>query len=276
MDIKKIKEGQGIVYDAGRGCGDVFAVVLSVGAECISVASVRVIELGDKCYNDVGAIKELHKDNVRLKDCPPPFSHLYKYAKDGLYCHADMDNLIHIKESEFESINLGIVDDGAVITEHMMEEIKNHPWQDQLQKQKVMSVKQSTNLLHVDNSMIKRTKQDGLKAVTIGLRDASGKEKIGTIFVGEKQVNADKNTAHLAKPKQKSYVLLDRSRDYTFSMRGKNGADGKSTYVNEKISGVTIIAQNKAYNRNKMEQRAKSLDQSVKMNEVEGQTQMGG
>lgn len=153
MDIKEIKEGQGIVYDAGCGCGDVFAVVLSVGAKCISVVPVQVIELGDKCYDDEGAIKEKHKDNVRLKDCPPPFSQLYEQASNGVYCHADMDNLIHIKESEFESINLEIVDDGAVITEHMMEEIKNHPWQEQLQKQKVMS---NRRLPYIDYSGYQR------------------------------------------------------------------------------------------------------------------------
>lgn len=275
MDTLKIKEGQGVFY---KGCRNAIrnGIVINVSENSIDVALVHPIKLRDKCYDDEGAIKEKHKDNVRLKDCPPPFSVAYQRSENGLYCYADMDNLIHIKESEFESINLGIVDDGAVITEHMMEEIKNHPWQDQLQKQKVMSVKQSTNLLHVDNSMIKRTTHEGLKAVTIGLLDENGREKVGTIFVGDGQVNTDKNTAHLAKPKQKSYVLLDRSRDYTFSMRGKNDADGKPTYMNEKIPAATIIAQNKAYNRNKMEQRAKSLDQSVKMNEAEGQTQMGG
>lgn len=274
MNTLRFEEGRGVFY---KGCRDAakIGVVINVFEHGIDIAPVATIEADTKCYNDVGAIKELHKDNVRLKDCPPPFSHLYKYAKDGLYCHADMDNLIHIKESEFESINLGIFDDGAVITEHMMEEIKNHQWQDQLQKQKVMSIKQSTNLLHVDNSMIKRTTQEGLKAVTIGLRDLDGNQKIGTIFVGEKQVNADKNTVHLAKSQQKSYVALDLNRDYTFSMRGKKDADGKPTYVNEKISGATIVEQNKAYNRNKTEQRAKNLDQSVKNREAEGQMQMG-
>ena len=88
-------------------------------------------------------------------------------------------------------------------------------------------------------------------------------------------MNADKNTVHLAKSQQKSYVALDLNRDYTFSMRGKKDADGKPTYVNEKISGATIVEQNKAYNRNKTEQRAKNLDQSVKNREAEGQMQMG-
>lgn len=135
--------------------------------------------------------------------------------------------------------------------------------------------KQPTNLLRVNDSMIKRTKQEGLKAVTIGIRDARGQEKVGTIFVGEKQVNADKNTAHLAKPQQKSYVALDRNREYTFSMKGPKDEAGKQTYVNEKISGADIIEQNKIYMRHKMEQRAQTLDQSVKTNEAQEQAQAG-
>ncbi len=67
--------------------------------------------------------------------------------------------------------------------------------------------KKPTNLLRVNDSMIKNTKRDGLKAVTIGLRDADGKEKLGTIFVGNKQVNADKNTTELPKSQQKGALF---------------------------------------------------------------------
>lgn len=134
---------------------------------------------------------------------------------------------------------------------------------------------QFTNLLCVNNSMIKDTKQDGLKAVTIGLRDADGKEKVGTIFVGEKRVNADENTTELPKSKQKSYVVLDYNKDYTFSVREPNSEDGKPVYTDEKISGATIIGQNKAYMRNKTEQRARNLADSVKSPETEAQMQAG-
>ena len=124
--------------------------------------------------------------------------------------------------------------------------------------------------------MIKNTKQDGLKAVTIGLRDADGKEKLGTIFVGVKQVNADKNTTELPKSQQKSYVALDRNKDYTFSVRGPKGEDGKPVYTHEKISGADIIEQNQAYMKNKMAQRTKNLEESVeKAPEAEAQAQAG-
>lgn len=75
------------------------------------------------------------------------------------------------------------------------------------EKQSQAGQKKPTNLLRVNDSMIKNTKQDGLKAVTIGLRDADGKEKLGTIFVGNKQVNADKNTTELPKSQQKGALF---------------------------------------------------------------------
>ena len=49
-----------------------------------------------------------------------------------------------------------------------------------------------TNLVRVNDSMIHDTKQPGLKAVTLGLRDNEGNQKVGTIFVSEKQINADR------------------------------------------------------------------------------------
>ena len=45
-----------------------------------------------------------------------------------------------------------------------------------------------TNLVRVNDSMIHDTKQQGLKAVTLGLRDNEGNQKVGTIFVSEKQI----------------------------------------------------------------------------------------
>lgn len=136
--------------------------------------------------------------------------------------------------------------------------------------------KKPTNLLRVNDSMIKDTKQDGLKAVTIGLLDADGNKKVGTIFVGAKQVNADKKTTELPKKQQKSYVALDRNKDYTFSVRGPKGEDGKPVYENFKVSGADIIEQNKAYMKDKAAQRTKSLEESVeKAPEAQAEAQAG-
>ena len=120
-----------------------------------------------------------------------------------------------------------------------------------------------TNLIRVNDSMIHNTKQDGLKAVTVGLLDADGNKKVGTIFVSDKQVNADKNTTELPKSQQKSYVALSRDKEYTFSVKGPKDAEGKPTYENTKISGADIIAQNKAYMKDKQAQSANQLAESV-------------
>lgn len=144
------------------------------------------------------------------------------------------------------------------------------------EKQSQAVQKKPTNLLRVNDSMIKNTKQNGLKAVTVGLRDADGKEKLGTIFVGDKQVNSDKNTTELPKAQQKSYVALDRNKDYTFSVRGPKGEDGKPVYEHSQISGADIIEQNQAYMKNKMAQRTKNLEESVeKAPEAEAEAQAG-
>ena len=90
--------------------------------------------------SDEGAVKELHKDNVRLRDCPPPFSVAYQSSENGLYCHADMNNIKYIKESEFASKDLKVIDNGAVITDSTMNEILNHPWQEQPEKEKTRRV----------------------------------------------------------------------------------------------------------------------------------------
>lgn len=136
--------------------------------------------------------------------------------------------------------------------------------------------KKPTNLLRVNDSMIKDTRQDGLKAVTIGLMDADGNKKVGTIFVGAKQVNADKKTTELPKKQQKSYVALDRNKDYTFSVRGPKGEDGKPVYENFKVSGADIIEQNKAYMKDKAAQRTKSLEESVeKAPEAQAEAEAG-
>lgn len=139
-----------------------------------------------------------------------------------------------------------------------------------------MAEKKPTNLLRVNDSMIHPTKQENLKAVTIGLRDPEGNQKVGTIFVSDKQVNPDKNTAELSKSQQKSYVALDRDKDYTFSVKGPKDSEGKPTYENTKISGADIIDQNKAYMKEKQAQRVNQLAESVdKTQEAEAQQEAG-
>ncbi len=131
LDVNNIKIhiGQGIRYDSTRtGCE--YGIVIEVGNSCISIAPVYSIESDTKCYNDADAVKEKHQHNVRLKDCPPPFSALLRCSEYGVYCYANINELQHFNQNDCINRNVTVIDNGACITKEMMEEILNHPWQD--------------------------------------------------------------------------------------------------------------------------------------------------
>ena len=157
-----------------------------------------------------------------------------------------------------------------------MAEMSKKPVENQTENVgKSANEKKPTNLIRVNDSMIADTKQANLKSVTLGIRDPEGNEKVGKIFVSDKQVNPDKKTADLSKSQQKSYVALDRNKDYTFSVKGPKGADGKPTYDNIQMSGAAIIDQNKAYMKEKQAQRANQLADGVSKQANEVQREAG-
>lgn len=157
-----------------------------------------------------------------------------------------------------------------------MAEMSKKPAENQTENVgKSANEKKPTNLIRVNDSMIADTKQANLKSVTLGIRDPEGNEKVGKIFVSDKQVNPDKKTADLSKSQQKSYVALDRNKDYTFSVKGPKGADGKPTYDNIQMSGAAIIDQNKAYMKEKQAQRANQLADGVSKQANEVQREAG-
>ena len=90
LDVNNIEIhiGQGIRYNSTRTDCE-YGIVIDVDNGCISIAPVYSIELDTKCYNDAGAAKEKHEHNVRLKDCPPPFSALCRCSEYGIYCYAN-------------------------------------------------------------------------------------------------------------------------------------------------------------------------------------------
>lgn len=132
----EIHIGQGIKYDSRRtGCE--YGIVIDVGNSCINIAPVYSIESDTKCYNDAGAVKEKHEHNVRLKDCPPPFSALCRRSERGVYCYANMKETQHFNQNDCINRNVTVIDNGACITKGMMEEILKHPWQNHPEKEKI-------------------------------------------------------------------------------------------------------------------------------------------
>ncbi len=84
------------------------------------------------CYDDVDAVYEKHKDNVRLRKCPPPFVELSDGIKENVYVNADFNDVSRFTVdnlTEYDIVILGKVDDDVI------DEIKNHPFSTQSQKE---------------------------------------------------------------------------------------------------------------------------------------------
>lgn len=136
MDLTKcFCEGQGVQFLSGNGKGHSYGVIIQVNENCVDFALVNRIRLNTKCYDEEGAIRDLHQHNVRLRDCPPPFTTLYKYCDNGAYVFADMNNLQRFTEKDCLDSKLCVVDKGKKVSYFMMEEIRHHPWPTQAQKE---------------------------------------------------------------------------------------------------------------------------------------------
>ena len=80
----------------------------------------------------------------------------------------------------------------------------------------------------------------------------------------------------MSKSQQKSYVALNRDKDYTFSVKTGKDADGKPVFENSKISGADIIDQNKAYLKERTAQRERNIEASVQEPSQQAETEAEG
>lgn len=131
-----MKEGQVIRYCNFREQYDGYGVIIRVNPDSIDYVEAYAVDKFTKCYDDAGAIKEKHKDNVRIKHCPPPFKELSQGVSGGVYVVADMDNLLTFTRTDIEINHVRVIDDGIQIDDADMHEIVNHPWSRQLEKEK--------------------------------------------------------------------------------------------------------------------------------------------
>lgn len=110
----------------------------------------------------------------------------------------------------------------------------------------------SSHLLRINTSMIHDMKGcDTRKAVTVGLQDPEGTKRVGTIYVGTSSIHKDRCTEHLPDRQKKSYVAISPTKTYDFVTSVKN-PEGKFDRNVTKISGQTILDQNKAYMKERM------------------------
>lgn len=138
-----IEVGQAIQYDKIRGSEVGYGVVINVSDSCIEFVEVNSINKFVKCYDDVGAVYPDDKDNVRLKDCPPPFSKLSRGREGAVYAVADIDHPIIFTKEQCQQYHVSVLNNGKQISKEDMEQIFNHPWMDQMQKEKLRNRRNS-------------------------------------------------------------------------------------------------------------------------------------
>lgn len=117
--------------------------ITAVPVKCISLWNGHDYQKASVCYDELDAEYPRDKDNVRLRDCPPPFSDV-THLSGNLFAYAaldDMKKLLIFDEERCKKYHVEVVDDGKKISERDMQKVLNHPWTDQLQKEKVSDVR---------------------------------------------------------------------------------------------------------------------------------------
>lgn len=135
--MQNFRKGQAIKYDVNdiyEAYG--YGVVISIVEDIVYYVDVNPITEITKCYDDIGAEYDKHKDNVRLKHCPPPFSEMLRGCTRGIYAVADVKHPKKFTEEQCREFHVTVIDDGVTISDEDMQEILNHPWPHQLEKEK--------------------------------------------------------------------------------------------------------------------------------------------
>ena len=126
----KFETGTGVMWRSSRDV--VYGVVMAQTDGVLDVVPVHGLSSDMKCYDEGGAVKARHRDNVRLRDCPPPFTLLCAFAeRSGCYAHADPAAAIRFSPDDVMARGLVVVDGGAKVSERDMAEIRDHPWRDE-------------------------------------------------------------------------------------------------------------------------------------------------
>lgn len=138
----KLEVGQGVSWMSREDGMRIFGLVLSVDDSSACMVEVRPFESTTKCFNDSGAVKERDQHNVRLVDCPPPFSRVCAltelFGREGEkgYVVADVGRPLEVMKKDFEKLGLHVVDGGKKVSERMMDRVYHHSWEEQHELEK--------------------------------------------------------------------------------------------------------------------------------------------
>lgn len=152
--------GQAISYKYGSPSYRQQGVIIGVDDNTIDVVSVNRKNGIIKCYDEPGADYYRDRNHVRLRNCPPPFSSLTSNRPGMAYANADIENPVVLCKDNLAEYQVQILENGRKVPKADMDKIFDHPWEDQLQKQKIMRRRSGIDISSIiDNEQ----KEDGIE-----------------------------------------------------------------------------------------------------------------
>ena len=152
--------GQAISYKYGSPSYRQQGVIIGVDDNTIDIVSVNRKNGIIKCYDEPGADYYRDRNHVRLRNCPPPFSSLTSNRPGMAYANADIENPVMLRKDNLAEYQVQILERGTKVPNADMKKIFDHPWEDQLQKQKTMRRRSGIDISSIiDNEQ----KEDGME-----------------------------------------------------------------------------------------------------------------
>lgn len=156
----ELQVGQAVRYDSGNPRYMHYGVIVDVDEKSVGIVDVDYKDDWVRCYDEVGANYEWDRNNVQLKHCPPPFTKVSRGVPGKVYARADMENPVILQKSHLPAYSLQILERGTKVPNADMKKIFDHPWEDQLQKQKTMRRRSGIDISSIiDNEQ----KEDGME-----------------------------------------------------------------------------------------------------------------
>ena len=152
--------GQAISYKYGSPSYRQQGVIIGVDDNTIDIVSVNRKNGIIKCYDEPGADYYRDRNHVRLRNCPPPFSSLTSNRPGMAYANADIENPVVLRKDNLAEYQVQILENGRKVPKADMDKIFDHPWEEQLQKQKTMHRRSGIDISSIiDNEQ----KEDGME-----------------------------------------------------------------------------------------------------------------
>lgn len=152
--------GQAISYKYGSPSYRQQGVIIGVDDNTIDIVSVNRKNGIIKCYDEPGADYYRDRNHVRLRNCPPPFSSLTSNRPGMAYANADIENPVVLRKDNLAEYQVQILENGRKVPKADMDKIFDHPWEEQLQKQKTMRRRSGIDISSIiDNEQ----KEDGME-----------------------------------------------------------------------------------------------------------------